>query len=81
LLESTHEEHSLVVLMLKLNLVDLLFRRKPRVPFPYYWDGYVRAHSGNSRIKFKSSASTHNLPDQETQASFFCKCYESLWGR
>lgn len=61
-IESTHEEHSLVVLMFKLNLVDLLFRRKPPVPLPYYWDGYVRTHSGNS-------ASTHNPPDQETQGA------------
>jgi len=59
--------------MLKLNLVDILFRRKPPVPLPYYWDGYVRTHFGNS-------ASTHNLPDQETQASFFCKCLPKFMG-
>ncbi|KEH25792.1 hypothetical protein MTR_6g034405 [Medicago truncatula] len=64
--QETQEEHSLAVLMLKLNLVDLLFRRAPCIPHLYYWCGYVRTHSGGcSRVK--SSASTHNLPDQETQ--------------
>ncbi|XP_024635524.1 ankyrin repeat domain-containing protein 2B isoform X3 [Medicago truncatula] len=64
--QETQEEHSLAVLMLKLNLVDLLFRRAPCNPLPYYWCGYVRTQSGGcSRVK--SSASTHNLPDQETQ--------------
>lgn len=63
-IESIHEEHSLVEFMLKLNLLDLLFRRYPRGPVPYYWYGYMRAQT--SRVR-SSLTSTHNLPYQETQ--------------
>ncbi|KAL6515430.1 hypothetical protein OROHE_018464 [Orobanche hederae] len=59
--ESIHEEHSLLEFMLKLNLVDLLFRRMPREPV-----GYMRAQT--RRVK-SSSTSAHNLPYQETQAT------------
>ncbi|XP_013467729.2 uncharacterized protein [Medicago truncatula] len=63
-IESIHEEHSLVEFMLKLNLLDLLFRHYPRGPIPYYWYGYMRAQT--SRVR-SSLTSTHNLPYQETQ--------------
>jgi hypothetical protein len=73
LLESIKKELSLVIL--KLHLVDLLFRRWPRVPLPYYWYGYERDFSGHPRAKSghlraKSSTLTNNPRDQETQASF-----------
>ncbi|KAL6524967.1 hypothetical protein OROMI_030560 [Orobanche minor] len=51
--------------MLKLNLVDLLFRRMPREPVPYYWYGYMRAQT--RRVK-SSLTSAHNLPYQETHS-------------
>ncbi|AES73973.1 hypothetical protein MTR_3g113040 [Medicago truncatula] len=50
-IESIHEEDSFVGFMLKLNLVAVLFRLRPRGPLPYYWSGYVRAMSCYSRQK------------------------------
>lgn len=72
LLESIKKELSLVIL--KLHLVDLLFRRWPRVPLPYYWYGYERDFSGHPRAKSghlraKSSTLTNNPRDQETQVA------------
>ncbi|RHN79315.1 hypothetical protein MtrunA17_Chr1g0175991 [Medicago truncatula] len=63
-IESILEEHSLIEFMLKLNQLDLLFRRYPRGPVPYYWYGYVRAQTPRVR---SSLTSTHDLPYQETQ--------------
>jgi len=85
LLESIKKELSLVIL--KLHLVDLLFRRWPPEPLPYYWSGYQRAYHcygyqrdhhcyGYKRdltghSRAKSSTLTNNPRDQETQASFY----------
>lgn len=68
-IESIHEEDSFVGFMLKLNLVAVLFRLRPRGPLPYYWSGYVRAMSCYSRqkscyssyLRAKSSTSTQFL--------------------
>jgi len=73
LLESIKKELSLVIL--KLHLVDLLFRGVPPTPLPYYWYGYERAFSGHSsaksgHLRAKSSTLTNNPRDQETEASF-----------
>ncbi|KEH32173.1 transmembrane protein, putative [Medicago truncatula] len=75
--ESIKKELSLVIL--KLHLVDLLFRGVPPKPLPYYWYGYERAFSGHStaksgHLRAKSSTLTNNPHDQETEASkFFSK--------
>lgn len=60
------KELSLVIL--KLNLVNLLFSREPPKPFPYFWIGYQRASSVYSRVKSKSSYSKAKSKSRHSRA-------------